>query len=348
MIVYNETKYRHLAERAHQANLAVSDLNDRIKRARDEIQEREAHRNKQLRRQRPTDEDQQRFERNMQPLRDELAFCEAELQRAQHQQQLIAPIVSRCDAWLREQRFEGQVEADPEATAAEAIDAKKGRANLDKVRDQIADAYARRDALAATALPVDEALAKVEEFVNGAAASFSSGDALVAQAIAPDRRIDSMVFSLPVRDGTDANLTPMLCWLYGDAIKAKARTEIERRAAPEQTISGAERAQQLAAIDDELEQLGRDEEQLVASLEAAGEIVDRRDDADPAIILEAREVADRDLGENRPEPSPYKSRQSIEIERSDRGRMTDNWADDAGDPLSGYGGKHPIGEMTGE
>jgi hypothetical protein len=97
------------------------------------------------------------------------------------------------------------------------------------------------------------------------------------------------------------HIAPVLCWAAGDAIRAKLHAEVDRYADDANAVSAAQRTNQLEQIDNELADLGRQEESLLAAMEAAGETVNRRVDVDPEIVLEVREVEDPEPQSNRPE-----------------------------------------------
>lgn len=154
------------------------------------------------------------------------------------------------------------------------------------VRERIAETQAQITELENAPLPVSDAresarrtvermAAKVAE--TGIGRSFFAADGFAED---PIRGIVGAFGQQP-----DA-LGPLLAWLYPDALLAALGREIDAAAAG--MTSGpplAKRPPLRKKLEKDLYQLGVEEERLIVAAEAAGTVVYRRPDVDPAIVL---------------------------------------------------------------
>lgn len=305
MLLYNDRKLARLRERARQAHNVTRDLRERIREIEQDIRhKRSALSERRPDGERPDDEDRQRVEQQVAPLERDLAFYEDELRRAEETRKAIGPVAKRCDDWLSDRQNETRVEHDPDAVEPEPVDAAKARKRLQQLQTKITDALTRRDTIEGAALTADEAKAQINDWIERQRHEFDSSAAtLVAQAMSPDRKIDFSPFSFIHTPGMERDLTPMFAGLFGEQMREAMFERIDQRA-PENALSAEDRAVKLAEVDAELDKLGRDEEAAIAGLEAAGETIHRRPDADPALILDTREVEDPPRETQPPQPRP--------------------------------------------
>lgn len=362
MLLIDEAKLRHLGERAHRAREAARDLDDRIREARAELRKhQDALEEPRRRREHLTDDDVERLSKPIERAKRELEFLEQQKQQADAQRQAIEPIASRCREWIETKRGQQQVDFDPDAEpAAPVTEPLKARKRIETLQGKLADALSRRDAIEAAPLPATEAKARIDEHVDGAAAAFAP-NVMVAQAMSPDSMINESPFRTPILSAQGAapegggpidvsvpslDLLPMLAWTMGDTIKAQLHAAIDARIDGDQALTTEQRAEQLATIDAELEKLGREEEDLIAGIEAAGEPIERRGDAEPRVILNAREVADpepRYRPPERPARSPYSSFGERPADRS----APPGYGGDEANPFGNRGDRFPMPDDGG-
>lgn len=143
----------------------------------------------------------------------------------------------------------------------------------------------------------DEAIKRVDAAVDCAASKFdfsgSARDLLDGNGIGDLLKVTSNA-QVVVDDGfgvakVSQDLGPMLAWLLTDALKMRLCTAIEElnyEAGP----PADERPALLAGARERLHSLEAEEENLISDAENAGMDVQRRADADPAIILNAHSV----------------------------------------------------------
>ena len=302
MLVYNARKLTATKEAARQAHTVASDLRDRIRQLQIEIRNVRAPVDAPGSDQKPDNQQIKRVNEKAKPLENDLAFYQDELRRVENNRQALGPVAERCEVWLREQNSEQRVEADPNAKPPEPVrDRDKAQKKVEQLGDKIADALSRRDAIEAAPLSAEEIKARIHEFLDREAQDFNA-DLLLGMASNPDRMMNDSPFKSPT-GGAFVYFTKAFAFAMGDQLKEKFSAMVDEQVG-ENGMSAEERDAQLEKIDAELTKLGREEEELIAGLEALGETVYRRPDADPAIILEVREVEDPEPEHNRPEPAP--------------------------------------------
>ena len=291
-LLYNAEKVARLRERAHQAHITANDLRDRLRDREDRITKLERGLADGSMSQQPTDQDRERVEAKVQPLRDEVAFLSRELAEAQRFRYYLGPVARDVDSWLDELRKDGHnVEADRDAAPADPVaDSKRSKHHkrLDELKTEIHEAMARRDTVAAAPLPPDQAKNRIAEWIDREAdqARFRQAATLAAT---PDQMLTPDTFRVPTGGGS-LDLAPLFAFACGDQLKAKLGEAVDQLVDADSALSDEQRQAKLAEIDQELDALGREEETLICQLEAAGETIARRANADPRHIAEARWV----------------------------------------------------------
>lgn len=156
------------------------------------------------------------------------------------------------------------------------------RAEISDKRDQITH-------IKSAALPKAEMLERLDAWINASASAFDPAHALAGLWL-PGEPIDLAASVRQVGPNTRADLSPALCWLAPDEIKARIRAELEPRC-DDSAPRSIDREDVQVELQAELHALEISEEALIREAEAAGEPVHRRSDADPAIVL----AHDKDL-----------------------------------------------------
>lgn len=153
---------------------------------------------------------------------------------------------------------------------------------LDAIREQIKRMRDERLTVERAPLPRAEAIANLERelaTLNNSfkpeIGSFLYGEGTVAAVFVGKDR------------GAELKIGPaLLAWLAGPALGEKLKAEINRFYATEPlALSPAERAARLAAIDTKILGFEFEEEDLIAEAESLGLELDRRLDANPAVVL---------------------------------------------------------------
>jgi hypothetical protein len=161
---------------------------------------------------------------------------------------------------------------------------------LADLRERIAETNERLATLEDAPVPKSEYQQRVSQWIDRQAANFRP-----EYAVSPLRdvrpRFDEVELGLlPVRGSNtgesiaSADAGPLVCWLMGDAIKAKLAETIANADLPEGPPS-AERPALRRKLEAELRELELREEALIVDAEAAGFSIPRRPDADAAVIL---------------------------------------------------------------
>jgi len=159
---------------------------------------------------------------------------------------------------------------------------------LDELRAQLATARQKQEELPQQRLPRWDALERAHAWVDGQAELMRAGYRVhcFADAERPTAR-DLLCIDAAHHQGQGfgtADAGPLLCWLFGDAIKAKIGEALESM--PEDGgLPFAERRAELKRLDEEIRELEIAEEQLVRASEQTDEPAERRADADPEIVL---------------------------------------------------------------
>lgn len=159
---------------------------------------------------------------------------------------------------------------------------------LDALREQLLELKAERSQLEAAPVPRAEALEKLHTWLETERTRFHRGFN-----VRPflDAKSDSTRFHLvlpKLTDGvTEADLIcSAVATLGADALETVLTERLDAELAKQPPgLPQAERVKRLAAIDAELVQLERGEEQLIRESETAGLEIDRRSDADVRVVL---------------------------------------------------------------
>lgn len=168
---------------------------------------------------------------------------------------------------------------------------------LDSIRTEIASVREELVWLDTSPLPLPEAETRIVTWVDAQARKM--GDRLsLGSAIRSEGNLgDAELLTVHARGRADiyserdalvnasADLAPIICWLFPAAVKERLRAELSGLDY-EPGPPAEERPSMKARLQDELHRLELIEESLVLELEAAGVEVFRREDADPAVILE--------------------------------------------------------------
>jgi hypothetical protein len=162
------------------------------------------------------------------------------------------------------------------------------KSTVESLRAQITACVAELDAIARAPLPVAEAEAAMGQLLDRAAARYDPSVTLFART--PDPQLDSLSLLLP-----DPRWGAPALWEFLAAIVDRPRlivlwTDRLRQAyASDPTLANpiplAERAGRLQSAQRRLHDLELAEERLIVEAEQRGEQVDRREDADPAVIF---------------------------------------------------------------
>lgn len=159
---------------------------------------------------------------------------------------------------------------------------------ISTLREQITALHAERDALPDQPLDIDSIRTQLAANIAGNRKlfeqKFNTGQLFHPL---PERAILKLP-TAPINgpEPPQEALWPLACWLHGDTLIDPLMGLVEQRLPKDAGISLSERTKRLKKIESELARLEREEEQLICELEAAGEEVIRRADADPAIVLE--------------------------------------------------------------
>jgi hypothetical protein len=87
-----------------------------------------------------------------------------------------------------------------------------------------------------------------------------------------------------------ADMLKVLCWLHADLLIEKIGQQLDALPMLGEPMANAARARALTALDAQLLAAERCEEAVIASLEAEGITISRREDANPMAILGLRPV----------------------------------------------------------
>lgn len=152
--------------------------------------------------------------------------------------------------------------------------------HLQNLRTKITELQGQEDELIARPIPSSLAVKHMEEWVNREAQRFVRDNSLTVPMFHGER-IDNTALLLPNEpDGTVA----ALCFLFGDAIKEKLGSLIKADIGND-GLSDTAREKAIREVREKRRKLEHEEEQLIRSAEKVGMAIDRRPDADPAIIL---------------------------------------------------------------
>lgn len=150
------------------------------------------------------------------------------------------------------------------------------RAEISAKRDQITH-------IKSAALPKAEMIQRLNDWIASSAAAFRPSYDLSGLFLEGEQ-IELAASTRTVGPTSRADLAPFACWLFGDLMRERITAELEPHcddSAPRST----EREGAIEALQAELHRLEVREEALIREAEEAGEPVQRRRDADPAIVL---------------------------------------------------------------
>ena len=159
---------------------------------------------------------------------------------------------------------------------------------LTELRDQIAAASDALARLPDRPLPLDEAQQRACDWVDAKAAAADMRRRCTAFcAPAPSLDMDQLLSadaSELRKHDIQADLGPVLAWLFPEQLKQRLCAELEQHP-PEDALPAAERGPERQRLEAELHRLQAVEEIACRELEADGHHVDRRDDADVSVLL---------------------------------------------------------------
>lgn len=144
---------------------------------------------------------------------------------------------------------------------------------------------AERPTLARTEVPRDAAVARVERHITASAARVEAPS--VAGYLSPD--FDAVyVERTPLFYGAD--LADVVAALFPDRVRELMLTAVDEHLAanPQPRLAEPERLKRLAELDAKVLALEIAEEQAIRRAEKLGHPIDRRGEADPAVVLAER------------------------------------------------------------
>lgn len=176
---------------------------------------------------------------------------------------------------------------------------------ISSLRDEIMALREEREWLETGPLPKSEFIERICSSIDLASESFDSQPP-IASALHADRNGNHELSYLFRINGTtngyatgnvahgdiNANIGPMLCFFFGDQIKEKLLTTVEKMDYQEGPPD-AERAALIANIDMRIHDLEVEEESIIETAESVGIEIMRRPDCNPAIVL-GLEVIEKD------------------------------------------------------
>lgn len=158
---------------------------------------------------------------------------------------------------------------------------------LSTIRAKITGLQAELAVVEAAGRPVNDTLPRVAELLEHMAEQYTAGINRVAREIIAARGLE-----VPLQSALNLNFDPSgfaigaIAKLLGERILGDIDAEIALIAdAMPAPMSDSEQGQKIAALRSSIRALERDEEALIEAEEAAGNHVDRRQDADAAAVL---------------------------------------------------------------
>jgi hypothetical protein len=172
------------------------------------------------------------------------------------------------------------------------------------LRDKLAKLAAERSDLERAPAARAEALDRVDCFIEASAARYAPpvnafvapvSDPASVRLIGVSRAAVATALAGGGRTAVEARfdqLEAALCALVPDAVRGALVDAVDAHLAPDPPgLPRAERAMKLAALDAKILAVEREEEQLIREARADGVRIDRRADADPAVVLGLAEEA---------------------------------------------------------
>ncbi len=157
---------------------------------------------------------------------------------------------------------------------------------LASLRDQIAAIRAEIERLPQQPLPIPDAMDRLDHWIAENSARFDPSQA--ARAFSTERgplgRVLAVQGLKTSENAVATDLAPLICSLFGTEIREKLGAAIQAQTGtPGPRL--ADRPAHEAALRGELDNLERQEEQIIRDSESAGEPLARRPDASPAVVL---------------------------------------------------------------
>jgi hypothetical protein len=154
--------------------------------------------------------------------------------------------------------------------------------DLESTRNQIAELHEQEQALLAAPVTPKQAIAVLERWVDYNASKFDTENSILAPAYHGEMPVQSD-FGMERRGGGDPT-TAIFCYFLGDVIKQRLGDAITKRLGRE-GITDETRQKKLEEVRQKRHGLEIHEELIIRDAEAIGMKIDRRHDADPAIVL---------------------------------------------------------------
>jgi len=162
-------------------------------------------------------------------------------------------------------------------------------AAIAEIRERRLALVAEREHVAAAPMPPADAAPAIEAWLDETAAAF---DVSFRSMLHPDWKASPGLSFPRQHGGVGLDAAPAVRQLLGlvvltnrDAVRDMVARSLEDAAEGKETISNADRARRLAAIDAEVTAVERVEETLIREAETAGLPVLRREDARPEVVL---------------------------------------------------------------
>ncbi len=173
----------------------------------------------------------------------------------------------------------------------------EARESVENVRQQIADTQQQITDLNDLPLAPDEAEAFALNWIDAQAQSVEFQKTVEALAEGSMPNIWTNMFLTGIESVSHegegfgprtlrGQLAPLLCCLFGDAVKDKLLPLVRVHAEEAGGISTEDKAKQLKSLNAKLVKLEVKEEKLITEAEQAGIWIDRRSDCRPEIVLE--------------------------------------------------------------
>lgn len=173
------------------------------------------------------------------------------------------------------------------------MSSKNVRPDIDKLRAEIQRVGDEIEWLAGAPLPLEECKARVADGCRQLATHFTENRLRLGVFVHPNTNPQEALmeaFAISKNTTGVSTLTieevgPALCWAMGDSLVQRLHAEIDALDYGPPGLPMAERPARLAQLKGMLRQLEEQEEALICKAEEAGEVVFRRAEADPAVVL---------------------------------------------------------------
>ncbi|WP_336231922.1 hypothetical protein [Thalassospira sp. CH_XMU1458] len=159
------------------------------------------------------------------------------------------------------------------------------------MRESLGDLVVEREKVSASPMPKADAAKMIRQQVEGLAETFG-------QSIVVRTPQDLTSVKLDVAEKGTANPLGLQAWQNPEQLVANLIASYERTVTGQVRYSEADKATELARIDDAIFKLEVSEEQAVRALEIAGRSVIRRPDVAPDVVLASDEALGRALAES--------------------------------------------------